>query len=185
MALFRAFGVEAGEVVAAGVVVVRSLVVAMCQIATSMCALDGDVGFMRATAGGDPAIFGGRGRCRGFWEHGHRRGAEGALEVGVARSGRLDLTLPADSLLPGVVPAHDARCCAVGNLAHVGAGLGDDDVGGVAPDPGDGADQVAEAVKGLDHQLDSIGELLDGRGVLVDQVQVHAGQKRVMGGEPP
>jgi len=44
--------------------------------------------------------------------------------------------------------------------------------------------QVAEAAKGFDHHLDSIGELLDGRGVLVDQVQVHAGQKRVMGGEP-
>ena len=27
-----------------------------------------------------------------------------------------DLTFPADSLLPGVVPAHDARCWAVGNL---------------------------------------------------------------------
>jgi hypothetical protein len=38
--------------------------------------------------------------------------------------------------------------------------------------------------KGLDHHLDSIGELLYRRGKLVDQVQVHAGQKRVMGGEP-
>jgi len=28
---------------------------------------------------------------------------------------RLDLTLPADSLLPGVVPAQDAKCSAEGN----------------------------------------------------------------------
>ena len=71
-----------------------------------------------------------------------------------------------------------------GESGHVGPSFGDDDVGGVPTDAGNGADQVAEAAKGLDHHLDSIGELLDGRGVLVDQVQVHAGQKRVMGGEP-
>ena len=71
-----------------------------------------------------------------------------------------------------------------GESGHVGSGLGDDDVGGVPTDAGDGADQVAEAAKGFDHHLDSIGELLDGRGVLVDQIQVHAGQERVMVGEP-
>ena len=67
---------------------------------------------------------------------------------------------------------------------HVGAGLGDDHVGGDGTDPGDGADQVPESLKGLDHHLDPVGELLDRRRVLVDQVQVHPGQERVVLGEP-
>jgi peptidoglycan/LPS O-acetylase OafA/YrhL len=65
-----------------------------------------------------------------------------------------------------------------GESGHVGSGLGDDDVGGVPTDAGDGADQVSEAAKGFHHHLDSVGEPFDGRGVLVDQIQVHAGQKR-------
>ncbi len=71
-----------------------------------------------------------------------------------------------------------------GEPGHVGAGLGDDDVGGQGADPGDGADQVPEPAKGLDHHLDPGGELVDRRGVLVDQVQVHPGQERVVVGEP-
>ena len=65
-----------------------------------------------------------------------------------------------------------------GESGHVGSGFGDDYVGGATADAGDGADQVAEATKGFDHHLDSIGELFYRRGVLVDQIQVHAGQKR-------
>ncbi|MEE6178199.1 hypothetical protein [Mycobacterium sp. 050134] len=68
--------------------------------------------------------------------------------------------------------------------SHVGAGLGDHHVGGESADAGDGADQVAETAKGFHHHLDSVGERLDGRGVLVDQVQMHPSQKRVMGTEP-
>jgi hypothetical protein len=56
-----------------------------------------------------------------------------------------------------------------GEPGHVGSGFGDDDVGGVPTDAGDGADQVAEAAKGFDHHLDPVGELFYGRGVLVDQ----------------
>ena len=52
-------------------------------------------------------------------------------------------------------------------------------------DPGDGADQVPESLKGFDHHLDPGGQLVDRGGVLVDQVQVHPGQERVVVGEPP
>ena len=82
------------------------------------------------------------------------------------------------------MPAQEARCSGGGEPGHVGAGLGDDDVGGQGADPGDRADQVPEALKGLDHHLDPGGELLDRGGVLVDQVQVHPGQERVVLAEP-
>ena len=65
-------------------------------------------------------------------------------------------------------------------LGHVGAGLGDDHVGDEGRDPGDGDDQVPGAAKGLDHHLDSGGDLVDGVAVLVDEVQVNAGQEGVM-----
>ena len=39
-------------------------------------------------------------------------------------------------------------------------------------------------MKGLDRRLDPCGDLIDGCGVLIDQVQVNAGQERVMFGEP-
>ena len=52
-------------------------------------------------------------------------------------------------------------------------------------DPGDGADQVAESLKGLDHHLDPGGQGLDRGGVLVDQVQVHPGHEGMMLAEPP
>ena len=68
--------------------------------------------------------------------------------------------------------------------AHVRAGLGNDHVGDPGADPGDGADQLPESLKRLDHHLDPCGQLGDRLGVLVDQVQVRAGQERVVLGEP-
>ena len=67
-----------------------------------------------------------------------------------------------------------------GEPGHVRAGLGDDHIGGQGADPGDGADQLPEALKRLDHHLDPGGELADGLGVPVDQVQVHPGQEGVV-----
>lgn len=57
-------------------------------------------------------------------------------------------------------------------FGHIGTGLGDDDIGGEATATGDGADQVPEAAKGLHHHLDPLGERVDGRGVLIDQIRV-------------
>ena len=71
-----------------------------------------------------------------------------------------------------------------GGPAHVGAGLGDDDVRDFGADPWDGDHQVPGALKGLDHHLDPGRELLDGVGVLVDQVQMQLGQEGVVGVEP-
>jgi len=71
-----------------------------------------------------------------------------------------------------------------GKPAHVRAGLGDDDISGVSTNAGDGADQVPEATKGLDHHLDSCREFVDGGSVLVDQVQVCPCEECVMSGEP-
>ena len=68
--------------------------------------------------------------------------------------------------------------------AHVGVGLGDDHVGDQDADPGDRDDQVPGAAKGLHHHLDPGCEFLNSSGVLVDQVQVHPGQERVVFGEP-
>jgi len=71
-----------------------------------------------------------------------------------------------------------------GEPGHVGTGLGDDDVRGQGGDPGDGADQVVEAAKRFQQRLDPGGQSVDGRGVLVDQVQVDPGEERVVLGEP-
>ncbi len=71
-----------------------------------------------------------------------------------------------------------------GEPGHVRAGLGGDHVGRGRPDARDRADQFPETAKGLDHHLDPFGELVDGRGVLVEQGQVHPGQERVVVGEP-
>ena len=57
-----------------------------------------------------------------------------------------------------------------GKFGHVGSGFGDHDVSGESADAGNGADQIAEAAKGFHHHLDPLGECLDGRGVLIDQV---------------
>ena len=67
---------------------------------------------------------------------------------------------------------------------HVGSGFGDDDVGGVPADAGDGADQVAEAGKRFDHHLDSIGELFYRRGVpIILSSDAHAADQVGMGYE--
>lgn len=44
--------------------------------------------------------------------------------------------------------------------------------------------ELPESAKGFDHHLDPLGELGDGRGVPVDQVQVHPGQERMVLAEP-
>lgn len=72
-----------------------------------------------------------------------------------------------------------------GEPGHVRAGLGNDHVRGQGADPWDRADQLAEPLKGLDHRLGSGSELVDRRGVPVDQVQMHPGVERVVLIEPP
>src|ERR671931_184394 len=47
--------------------------------------------------------------------------------------------LPADSSLPGRIPAREVLCCR--EDGHVTAGFGDDHLGGAAPDAGDRAQQ--------------------------------------------
>ena len=59
----------------------------------------------------------------------------------------VDLTRPADSLLPGHTPAQEARCLGAGKHGHVRAGFRNDDLGGLSANPRDGADQVAERTK--------------------------------------
>jgi len=100
---------------------------------------------------------------------------------------RRDLTLPADSLLPGggARPRREV-VVAVGGTWSCRLRFRPTTMSAVYPPiPGDGADQVAEAAKGFDHHLDPVGEPFYGpRCVLVDQIQMHAGQERVMAGEP-
>src|SRR4051794_18685405 len=74
---------------------------------------DGDERLLRSASGGDPPVFG---RQIGAAAAGGREcgDAEGAFEVGVGRPGLGGLDPAADSLLPGQVPAHDARCSGVG-----------------------------------------------------------------------
>jgi hypothetical protein len=52
------------------------------------------------------------------------------------------------------------------------------------PDPRDRADQHAEGLKRLHHHLNPSVQLPDLPGALVNDVQVHAGQERVMLAEP-
>ena len=74
--------------------------------------LYGDVGLLRSSARGDAAVAGTQIGARVLGS-GHGGRAERALQVGCRRV-RVDLTRPADSLLPGQVPAHEAKCPAVG-----------------------------------------------------------------------
>jgi len=67
---------------------------------------------------------------------------------------------------------------------HVDTGVGNDHVCDQGADPGDGADEFAEPLKRLDHHLDPLGQLVDRRGVPVDQIQVHACEERVVLVEP-
>ena len=82
-------------------------------------------------------------------------------------------------MLPEVVPALRWEMTCGGEAGHVGAGFGDDDVGGQGADARDGADQVAKPVKGLGRRLDAGGDVSDRSGLLVDQVQMNSGQERV------
>jgi hypothetical protein len=68
--------------------------------------------------------------------------------------------------------------------AHAGAGLGHDHFRGSFSDSGDGFDEVAEAAKRFDHHLDPGGQLRDVAAVLINGIQIHAGQKRVVIVEP-
>ena len=70
-----------------------------------------------------------------------------------------------------------------GEGGHVGAGLGDDDVGDRPAHPRDAGEQVSGAVHGVDLLLDPLLELLDGRVVLVDSVEQQPGHEGVVLGE--
>lgn len=83
-----------------------------------------------------------------------------------------------------MVPAQEARCFAIGNRdmpAPVSATITSAVSG---PITWDGADQVAEATKGLHDFLDPVGQLVDRGRVPIDQVQVELGQEGVVVGEP-
>jgi len=70
-----------------------------------------------------------------------------------------------------------------GEYGHVGAGLGDDDLGGPSSLAGDGADQVTERTKRGHRLIDPLVELIDLTGALVDGLQEDAGQEGVVLGE--
>jgi hypothetical protein len=58
--------------------------------------------------------------------------------------------------------------CGAGESGHVGAGLGDDDVGDRPANPRDAGEQVSGGVQGVDLLLDPLLEVLDCRIVLVN-----------------
>src|SRR3981189_3195263 len=91
------------------------LVVAMFQIATSSARCTATLALRGPRRGAIRRYLGGR-EVSGVWEIDIAAVPRAPCRYGVPGRVRRDLTLPADSLLPGVVPAHDARCCAVGNL---------------------------------------------------------------------
>ena len=62
-----------------------------------------------------------------------------------------------------------------GEHGHVGTGLGHNDLGGALPDPGDGADQVAERTKRGHRAIDPLVQLVDLTCPLVDGLQMEAG----------
>ena len=74
--------------------------------------LDRDVRLLRSAARSDAAVAGTVVGTR-VPGAGHRRRPESALQIGFPGRVLADLTFPVDSLLPGVVPAQDARCLAV------------------------------------------------------------------------
>ena len=96
----------------------------------------------------------------------------------------MDLIRPADSLEPGQVPGPRCQVSGGREPAHVATGLGDDHVSHQGGDPGDGDEQVPHVTKGLHHHLDPTSQLVDGPGVVVDQVQMELSQEPVVLAEP-
>jgi hypothetical protein len=70
-------------------------------------------------------------------------------------------------------------------LGHVRTGLGDEHIGHADRDSRDGHHQVPGALKRGDHHLNAGRQLVDGPGVLVDEVQVDLDQERVVLAEAP
>ena len=145
--------------------------------------LDGDERLDGPAAGGDPPVF--RGQVGVVSAGGgHGGDAQGAFEIGVAGSGLGGLDPAGGLVAAGAGPGPGREVAGGGEAGHVGAGLGDGDVGDSGADPGQGGDQVPDYTKGFDHHLDPGGEVVDGAGVLVDQVQVQPGQEGVVLTEP-
>jgi hypothetical protein len=67
-----------------------------------------------------------------------------------------------------------------GEGGHVGAGLGDDDVGDRPAHPRDAGEQVSGGVQGVDLLLDPLLEVLDCRIVLIDSVEQKPGHEGVV-----
>jgi hypothetical protein len=102
--------VEAGEVVAAGIAV-AGVGDGDVPDRDEQHALNGDVGFERATVGGDSAIFGGQVGVVGVGDR-HRCGAEGTMQVGVARSGAAGFDLAGRFVVSrgGACPRREVLC---------------------------------------------------------------------------
>ena len=73
--------------------------------------------------------------------------------------------------------------CGSGKGGHVGAGLGDDDVGDRPAHPRDASEQVPRGLHGVDLLLDPLPEVLDCRVVLVDSVEQKSGHEGMVLGE--
>jgi hypothetical protein len=89
---------------------------------------------------------------------------------------RPDLTLPADSSLPGHNPAHEARCAALGNR-DMSTPISATTTSAVRlPTPG----MVSTLIGGAHELVDLLVEALDHGFQLVHVVQVHASQQGVV-----
>ena len=139
-------GVEAGEELRAGVFLERAGG-AHVPDRDEHGVLDCDIGLLRSAPRGDAPVSGievGVGVLRA----GHRRGTKCSLQVRVAGSGAAGLHLSGRLVVPQRGPRPGREVLDGGEPGHVRTGLGDDRVRGRVPDPGDGADQVTELLKG-------------------------------------
>lgn len=135
---FGLLGVEAGEVVATGIVVggVGGGDMPDCG---EQRAVNGDVGLEGAAAGGNAAVFGGRVGVMGVGDR-DRCGAEGAVQIGVGRSGATGFGLAGRFVVAGGGARSRCEVLGGGESGYVGSGFSGDAISGEAADGGDGAD---------------------------------------------
>lgn len=82
-------------------------------------------------------------------------------------------------MLPGQIPAHEARCAAVGKRCHVQADLSDQHLPHPAPDAGDGHHQLQGVGDRAQQHLDPLVDLRDRRLQEVDVAQ-HLGNEQAV-----
>ena len=129
---------------------------------------DGAEGATVAAAGSQPLVLGGEVGVVGVGG-GQRRFGEGAVEPFGAVAGFAGAAFAGGAVVAGALAGPAGQMVGGGEAAHVGADLGDYDLGRALLHPGDRAEQLNRGGERGELRLDLVGEQLD---LLVEEVEV-------------